>query len=69
MRRNPIESMLASWVKNLENKISKKEEGEELEEEEARKAVSRGIELIDKMQEEYRVYSLELEQMESTMFI
>lgn len=69
MRRNPIESMLASWVKNLENKISKKEEGEEQEEEEARKAVSRGIELIDKMQEEYRVYSLELEQMESTMFI
>lgn len=41
--------MLAARIKKVENKILQKEENENMEEEEARKAVNRGISLIDTM--------------------
>lgn len=41
--------MLAARIKKMENKILNKEENENQEEEEARRAVNRGIDMIDRM--------------------
>lgn len=52
---NPVEELLASKVWKLENKLSTKQDAESSEKKQAEVAVSRAAQMIDDMQEEYRL--------------